>query len=461
MHIDFYSSINISNNNQTILARITPDNYTFFLTEDECNKKSINNVENYLIITRNGYKIKNSLSYKNISKLTNNITNYKNGGILSEMFSFYNTTKLSCQYLSYDHKDNKDIDTQINLQDIKIIIEEYTENKMCAVIGLGKPKINSEEGINFINELKRINSIDDYSFTYKFITSSDGQVIIGGLPHEYYNNSKFYKEEQFMKINTNSPNNEIFPWSISFNTIFLEKENNEKIIIQKNAKSFIIPNFGFIIGTIQYKKIILQNYFNSLINEGICNLEKINNINNFFSFNFEGFEIFSCDIYQIKVGNKSSFPKLKFKQNDYDYIFIFHFYDLFKEFNEKYYFLVIFPEEKYQNNNWYLGLPFLKKYQFIFNYDSKSIGFYNENIKEKNNDCENEKNNDRNFFKKLNMRIIIEIVVGIILIGLIVIAFVIGKSNNYKRKKRANELTDDNFEYFSNENNNNDNSLNI
>ena len=111
--------------------------------------------------------------------------------------------------------------------------------------------------------------------------------------------------------------------------------------------------------------------------------------------------------------------------------------------------------------NWYLGLPFLKKYQFIFNYDSKSIGFYNENIKEKNNDCENEKNNDGNFFKKLNMRIIIEIVVGIILIGLIVIAFVIGKSINYKRKKRANELTDDNFEYFSNENNNNDNSLNI
>ena len=76
-----------------------------------------------------------------------------------------------------------------------------------------------------------------------------------------------------------------------------------------------------------------------------------------------------------------------------------HFYYLFFEFKERYYFLVIFQEEKYSNNNWYLGLPFIKRYQFIFNYDSKTIGFYNENIKEKNK-TNDETNEDGNSNKK-------------------------------------------------------------
>jgi hypothetical protein len=150
---DFYSSLNISQKDIKILTRISLDNYTFFLSEDECKRKSFENAQNYLITTRNGYYLNQSLSYKNISKFNNNLTNYKNGGIITETFTFYNTTKLSCQYLSYDDKNDKDIDSKINLQDIKMIIEEFTQNKKCAVIGLGKPRINLNEGINFINEL--------------------------------------------------------------------------------------------------------------------------------------------------------------------------------------------------------------------------------------------------------------------------------------------------------------------
>ena len=462
LHTDFYSSINITYNNIKILTRITPDNYTFFLSEEECKRKSVDNAQNYLIITRYGYKINDSKHVKNISKFSNNLTNYKNGGIISEGFTFYNTTKLKCQYLSYNNKDDKDLDTQINIEEMKIIIEEYTYNKTCAVIGLGKPRIELNEGIHFINELKRIKAINDYSFTYKFITSTSGQLIIGGLPHDYYEDSKFYKNNQFIKINSNSPNDYNFPWSISFNKIFLEKENKEKIYFQNNVKSYIVSNLGFIIGTTLYKKSILENYFNSLINEGICTLDKINNVNNnFVELNIQNFEIFSCDVYQFNVGHKSSFPSLKFQQNDYNYTFSFHYYYLFKEFKERYYFLVIFPDEQYQNNDWYLGLPFLKVYQFIFNYDSKTIGFYNENLKEKNTTIDIETNNDENTNNNSYMRIVIEVVVAIILVGLIFVAFIIGQKINNQRKKRANEMQDDNFEYFAKDNNNAENPLNI
>ena len=80
---DFYSSINISQKDTKILTRISLDNYTFFLSEDDCKRQSIENAQNYLIITRNGYYLDQSLSYKNISKFNNNLTNYKNGGIIT------------------------------------------------------------------------------------------------------------------------------------------------------------------------------------------------------------------------------------------------------------------------------------------------------------------------------------------------------------------------------------------
>ena len=63
---DYYSSIFLGEKNIQILARISIDNSTFILSEEECNRKSIENAENYLIMTRNSYKIGLTTSYKNI-----------------------------------------------------------------------------------------------------------------------------------------------------------------------------------------------------------------------------------------------------------------------------------------------------------------------------------------------------------------------------------------------------------
>ena len=448
---DFYSSINVGEKDIRILTRISPDNYTFFLSEKECNRESVKNAQNYLIMTRNSYSYQKSKSYKNISMLNNSLTNYKNGGIISEYFSFYNTTKLKCQYLSYDHNIDKILDTKINITDMKIILEDYEQDKGCAVIGIGTNYTTNNEEINFINELKKNKAINDYSFTIKYITNSDGQLIIGGLPHEYYNNSKNYKSNQYIKINSYSNKDYNLPWFIIFNKIFFENKNNETISIQNSTKSFIVHNLGFIIGTTEYKNLIFENYFKALISEEICVLEKTNNIGNkLFFYQNETFEIFSCNLDIEKDKYRNIFPNLKFQQNDFNYIFNLSFFELFLKINrfDKYYFLVIFPENKnmINNNNWYLGSPFLKKYQFIFNYDSKTIGFYNDKIEDK-------KDTDINDIKSNSyIRIIIEVSVGIFLIVLIFVAFIVGKTIEKRRKKRANELTDDNYEYFSNEN---------
>ena len=110
---------------------------------------------------------------------------------------------------------------------------------------------------------------------------------------------------------------------------------------------------------------------------------------------------------------------------------------------------MIFPENYYRIKSgfWYLGLPFYKAYQFVFNYDSKTIGVYdlsNEIIQKMKENSDININNQKN--KIRFKRIILEIMFGSILI---LIAYYMRKKINEQRKKRANELID-NYEYYSN-----------
>ena len=79
-----------------------------------------------------------------------------------------------------------------------------------------------------------------------------------------------------------------------------------------------------------------------------------------------------------------------------------------------------------------------------FDIDSKEIIFYNERIKPSKSEQNNTNNNSVNYK-------IILIVVGafIIICGLLLLAYYLGKKLNIQRKKRANELEDDDYEYFS------------
>ena len=85
----------------------------------------------------------------------------------------------------------------------------------------------------------------------------------------------------------------------------------------------------------------------------------------------------------------------------------------------------------------------LKKYQFSFNYDQKKIYFYKDAIEENKNENSG-----------IPVYVFILSIVGVILIISLVI-FLLFKFYLYDkciRKKRANELTDDDFDYTSKEN---------
>ena len=94
---------------------------------------------------------------------------------------------------------------------------------------------------------------------------------------------------------------------------------------------------------------------------------------------------------------------------------------------------------------WELGTVFLKKFQFVYNEDLKTIGFY------KTYKGEDKKDDRLAPEDKISytMKIVLIVVLTAIFAGLLIfIGMFIQKICNKDRKKRANELKD-NFEYIS------------
>ena len=163
-----------------------------------------------------------------------------------------------------------------------------------------------------------------------------------------------------------------------------------------------------------------------MINESKCIF--INN-NDYFHF-------YHCD----KDINIENFPILTLYQQNLNYTFELTSNDLFEDIGDRKYFLVNFA-----NNNdkkWILGKPFLKKYNFTYNFDSKTVSLFYGLKKE-------DSGNSDTPFNKLWIYIIIALVIISILIGVIIII-----AKKIPRKKRVNEL-EENFDYKEKKEDNN------
>ena len=186
-------------------------------------------------------------------------------------------------------------------------------------------------------------------------------------------------------------------------------------------------------GTENYRQGILETFFNEKIKSGICFEE---NTSTYFTY------------YCKKNVNFTNFKNLYFYNKDLNYNFEFTYKDLFfyNELDENYYFLVVFDNENenggYLNNLWALGEPFFKKYQLIFNKDTKRIGLYTNII---SNDNNHNKIGNESWFSKNKWYFLLSILLVILLVALIV-TIVLYIKKGPRRKTKANELDDD-FEY--------------
>ena len=257
-----------------------------------------------------------------------------------------------------------------------------------------------------------------------------GEFIFGDEPSKYENDSKKYNSSEYYKINPLS-NNDIIYWEFEFTNIYLtvkERKTDSKIYFLGRKAADIIINFSFILGPTYFFDFIKENFFSTYIKNFTCLEKKVD-----FYFTY-----IACDT-SLKI---ESFPDISFEQAGFDYTFNFSFKDLFIEDKEdnKYIFLILKREYFL---DWVLGTVFLRKFQLVFDEDSRKIGFYRQ-FQETNEDHNNNENNNESITKTIVVIFLIIIFSGL----LILFGMVIQKIRLKDRKKRANELKD-NFEYIS------------
>ena len=438
--VELYTLLQLGSDNQKYFGLISVNDHHPILSEENCEKIKLFQKNKNII--KKGYIISNSKT----SEFLGNGKDYLNTidfvEFYSEQYSFYNATFL---------EDNNYL---VN-SEIILAKDNTTKNKnpeMCLSIGIGNNyKIFSQyEPPHFIDNLYSNKKIETSDWTIKFTESNKGFLILGNLPHIYENNTKKYNESNYLKANTKSDTTFFRPWSITMKDIYFHNSTNDKIIVNHlNNKFTIAHDFGFIIGSNNYKNLIYEYYFKNLTKGKICTLESssktIYNRTNTFIDTDGSYSIFICNKEKMKNYLKN-FPNLYFSHVDYNYIFELTYKELFLEINNYYYFMIIFPNNQTGSGmieDWHIGMPFLKQYQFIMNFDSKNIGFYRtKNFDDENRENEYNKNND----DKTN-KIWIYILQILIVIILILISIYIGMYLKKQRKKRANELTDDDYEY--------------
>ena len=351
---------------------------------------------------------------------------------------------------------------KIKLEKINFILNEDTneDKPNCLQIGLleNQYKQSSFIGMNLITQLKKNNYIKEYCWSMKFniatkynndyllndpdeLLNLKGNIIIGEYPHDY--DSENYFKSQYLKTYSSFSEN-IVKWEFKFKKIYYMKDNKEEIIDDQNVN--LDPSNYVILAPKLYLDSIVEYYFQKYIDDEIC----------FYSYLNEYISIYCNKSDKFSINELKKFPSIYFEHTELNYTFELSFKDLFIEKNNNYWFLIA-SDSLFYTSGWKFGNIFMRKYQLIFNIDTKEIGFYNPKLS-KNPNYNTNNPNPNNGSSNTILSIIIIIALCIILIG-IGIFIKMKFFKNISKKKRANELDDD-YEYISDKNikkNNSDN----
>ena len=376
----------------------------------------LNLFENMCDIANSFYTKDKSSSYNYIQSIKYVYNKILNCSIINESIYLYSdesqTNKVTIEGFNIIYSDNKKEDFRPNIYDKTEY--KYLPNT-CLNIGF-KPnqRISFQHDLNFVGQIKHykkngISMIKDYDFTFKYTSSNKGYLIIGEKPHQFDKNN-FY-EEQF--LSTGSKNNRFTSdWFLDFDNIYYTgiSMNDNSMYNRSFYTDYTVRfdlNFGLIEGTINYEKSIQADFFNSLIGKSICFSEEVDNI----------YRIYYCDKKTSANYIKKYFPVLNFCMKQFGLCFSFDYKDLFKEKDDKFYFLIYFNLKNNFGNRFTFGQMFIKKYIITFNYDTKMIGFYNKNIKVETKIEKNE--NGKSYDFKIIIVFIICLVIFIYLFNLI------------------------------------------
>ena len=353
---------------------------------------------------------------------------FNNGTQSTDNFIFYNNLNLT----QNNSVEEMDFIYGIASNDIFNII--YPD-KICGYLGLQFPSSEYFEYHSFIYKLKSKNKIKNKHWSIIFydnekekINNYDGFLALGINESDYktfFNNENDYNTTYSAEYGYQNKF-----WEIKFNEIYYYI-NKQNYSFFTDISAQIIIDYNYIKCSEAFFNSTKINFFNKYIDKGICKIDKSKNIIKTNRDRNQLINIIICDKKKFKDMKK--FPTLYFK-NIYLYtIFEFNYKDLFQEIGNSLIFSIVYDEES--RDHWALGRIFLKKYQFIFDNDQRTITYIKRNKRK-----DNKNNNITNIILKIML-------IVFLLIGFGAGIFVGKKLWDKNRKKRANELADDEYDY--------------
>ena len=377
-----------------------------------------------------------------------NIINHKYNETESTTYNITNKNKISFQYGMYNEgilsKDNFNIlknNIELNSFNIDFILgtkasSTYTDIKE-AQVGLHLPLLESYPDYNLIRSLKNNNATLSYNWYLNFnnFEKGEGKMIVDGFPHDL--NKKKYLKENFVKTNAIDRQYTVL-WGFKFSSI---NYGNQNLELGLDLRAHFEFDYGIITAPKEVGELLESLFFEKYISLNICFKEKIGVIGNYF---------FYCkknDKFDIE-----KFESIYFNCADLDIIFELDYKDLFYIDNNNIYFLIEFSKN---SKIWIFGEIFLRKYYIVFNQDEKTLGYYKNMEKPKNNKNKNDNiiTNNSSWYKTFIIIIIlIFLVICVLFMGIFIY------KNKKNRKKKANELDDEyNYEPKFDLSNDNDN----
>ena len=320
----------------------------------------------------------------------------------------------------------------------------YPESGGVGLLLYSSSYATPDEERTFLYKLKQKLLINEYYWSIFFnkkeiSNEEEGFILLGSLPDQVKSDLGYYKQNYFSDHILGNANAEM-----SGKIILNKFEINEITVYEGKNKDKILNDFP-VNGT-DIKHIEL-NYHSRGVQAPYILLEKFEDI-------FEEFvsknECFKDEFYYVekkyyfycKKNNetikkiRNIFPGFNFLSKDYEFNFYLDADDLFFEKDEYVYCLLYFHYGNYIEKNFIMGKPFLKKYQFSFNPETKQIYLY---AKEKE-----KKKKEISTLKLMIFTIIFTVLIVFISCFLI---FKFYLYNKLYRKKRANELSDD-YDYI-------------
>jgi len=285
---------------------------------------------------------------------------------------------------------------------------------------------------------------NNYNFMLKYNNNSnnEGLYIIGGEMKDIIKN---YNESNVFNIKL-TDRVHIYKFGVEINKVFLGKDANETIDV--NIAGEINNDRTFIVVGNKYFDNFSTSFFNKYFQNDVCSVNIYDNDPQLVLS--EKYKVIECDKEKFGKNDLKNFPRFYLYLGDYfeERKIYFDGIDLFTETKYKYFFNIIFdnnPQSKIE-----LGKVFLKKYPVNFNYENKLLEIYDNYLEVPSEDGKNPGGDD-NPKDKGNI-IWIYIIIVVILVAIFgVLGYFLGKYVNKMRKRRANELTDDDYEYKSEE----------